>query len=274
MNSTYILKTYPGATQLQKGGQKEVYKYNHPQFGWCVLKIGQCTATSGLERIKREVEILKEIDSDYFPRQYDFTLPEASTFLIIEEFIAGTPLSGCMNNFYDPRSAVLLILDIIEGMKILWSKRVIHRDLKPQNIIVNSMGKPVIIDLGIARILDDSSITDTLATAPMTPFYAAPEQIQYSKSDISPKTDQFNLGIILAQLLLCGEHPFSPVAAGGLDICSNIINGQWAKIKLQQKIDSELLIIIEKMLGSEPYLRYRRIDDLTNDFENYIGRIQ
>lgn len=273
MSSNYIAKTFPSATPIRTGGQKEVFKYLHPLYGWVVLKIGNCGPPNGFERIEREVDILKDINSEYFPKQYQFYKPDESCFLIIEEWIEGSPLDSCMNRFYDPKDAVSLTIKLIEGMEILWNKNVIHRDLKPQNILIRPNTTPVIVDLGIARLLGESSITGTWELGPMTPVYAAPEQIQNRKADIGPRTDQFNLGIILAQLLLHGDHPFSPECAGGANIQTNIANGQWGRTTLEKQVDRDLVNIIGKMLGKEPYTRFRRSTDLSSSLKGYLRRI-
>lgn len=272
MSSTYIANTFPGAMLIRTGGQKEVYKFDHHLYGWVVLKIGNCKLPNGSERIEREVNILKDVNSAYFPKQYEFYKPDESCFLIIEELIEGDPLDSCMDRFYDPKDAVSLLLKVIEGMEILWNRNVIHRDLKPQNILIRSDTTPVIIDLGIARLLGESSITGTWEQAPMTPVYAAPEQILNMKTEIGPRTDQFNLGIILAQLLLFGEHPFNPTCAGGVNIQTNIVNGQWGRSKIEKQVDVELVNIIGKMLGKEPYMRYRKIDELSSNLKNCLRR--
>jgi len=268
MSSNYIAKTFPGATPIRTGGQKEVFKYLHPLYGWVVLKIGNCEPSNGFERIEREVDILKNINSEYFPKQYQFYKPDESCFLIIEEWIEGVPLDSCMSRFYDPKDAVSLTLKIIEGMEILWKINVIHRDLKPQNILIRPDSTPVIIDLGIARLLGESSITGTWEQSPMTPVYAAPEQIQNRKADIGPRTDQYNLGIILAQLLLRGVHPFSPSCAGGTNIQTNIANGRWGRSRLEERVNLDLVDVIGKMLGKEPYTRYRKSDELSSSLKS------
>jgi len=273
MSSNYIEETFPGATLIGTGGQKKVYKFYHDLYGWIVIKIGNCEPAIGLKRIEREVDILKDVDSRYFPKQYDFYKPDDSCFIIIEEFIEGVPLNSCMSLFYGAKEAVSLIIHIVEGIEILWSKNVVHRDLKPQNILIRPDGTPVIIDLGIARLLGESSITGTWDQAPLTYIYAAPEQIQNRKADIGPRTDQFNLGIILAQFLLCGEHPFSPSCAGGVDIMTNIIDGQWGRSKLAERVQEDLVNIIGIMLGKDPHMRFRRSDELSNRLKGCLRRI-
>lgn len=68
-----------------------------------------------------------------------------------------------MDKFRTPEAIFQLMSHLIEGLSIIWDKGIVHRDLKPENIIIREDGKPCIIDLGIARFLDQESLTNTLA---------------------------------------------------------------------------------------------------------------
>lgn len=193
-----IVNAYNNPIFLKDGGQKQVFKIVHSTFGDAVLKVGIYHSRQGLERISREVLLLRDIDSIYYPKNYDFKIHSNFVFEIIEEFVESTPLSNLLSN-YNARNTVLLIRHLVNGLKVIWDKRTVHRDIKPDNILITSNGTPKIIDLGIARQLDLNSLTHTLqARGPCTPFYAAPEQLSNRKTEIRPRTDQFNLGIIIS----------------------------------------------------------------------------
>lgn len=249
----------------------------HPTFGEVALKIGQYSSPQGLERIKREVAVLKDIDSEYYPKNHDFEILSADRFLILEEYIPSKPLSECFADYNTPKSVLDLTKHLVTGLRIIWDRRVVHRDMKPDNILILQNGTPKIIDLGIARLLDLDSLTRTLAMrGPCTPFYAAPEQLSNRKTEINFRADQFNLGIITLQLLLQGEHPFDPNIVGtGASTVENILNGNWAKSKLNEAPDLVgIQPLIFRLLGHEPFQRYRTdgllLRDLDNALEIYI----
>jgi serine/threonine-protein kinase len=266
------LSSYTNPVLLKEGGQKVVYRVTHPDYGEVALKIGQYSTQQSLERIKREVAVLKDIDSQYYPKNYDFQVVSADRFFIIEEYIDSKPLSAHIKDYDNPKEAIELIIHLITGLKIIWDKRVIHRDLKPDNILIIKNAPPKIIDLGIARLLDMDSITRTLAMrGPCTPIYAAPEQLSNRKTEITIRTDLFNLGLILFQLLLQGEHPFDPMIVGsGATTVENILRNNWAKTRLNTPELIPIRPVIIRLLGHEPYQRYRNSELLLADLHTAL----
>lgn len=267
-----ILGAYPDADLLKAGGQKVVYRVTHPTFGAVALKIGQYSSPQGLERIKREVTLLKDIDSEYYPKNFDFQIVSSDRFYILEEYIDSKPLTHYNADYKTPKEVVELIIHLVLGLKLLWDRRVVHRDIKPDNVLITGNGKPKIIDLGIARLLDLESLTRTLAMrGPCTPVYAAPEQLLNRKTKIDFRADQFNLGIVTLQLLLKGDHPFDPTVVGsGVSTVENIIADNWAKSKIHGLAHSQLQVIVRKLLGHEPFQRYRNEQLLLRDLQNAL----
>ncbi len=249
-------------SKLQKigaGGQKEVYLYLDPDLGKCVVKVAQINTKEQQQRITREINLLRTLDNRYFPRIFDFTFLRNGELQILEEYVGASSLVDKEADFYEINKAIGLILELSIGLTNLWALNCVHRDLKPQNILFRDSGEPVIIDLGIVRSLTEDSITDShiFNRGPLTLMYAAPEQIHYNKKSIDFRTDQFNLGILLAKLLLKGEHPFSPVIVGGNDYQSNILNENWASTKLKSLVSKPTFDVVSTMLGKERYTRYR-----------------
>ncbi len=268
MDFTDIDKKYTVIEPLKKGGQKVVYKISHPQHGVCVLKVGAASSHQSLERIRREVKTLQEIQSEYYPRLLAYEEHSDFRFSIIEEYVNSIPLSQCLKNFTAPLSLIRLTYEMTVGLNILWDKNIVHRDVKPDNVLICDGNKPRIIDLGIARLLNEDSLTKTYGYQPLTPVYAAPEQLTNNKRAIDYRTDQFNLGIIFLQLLNHGNHPFDPVLLkNGENIPDNIINNRWSKDIFDIKENHILKPVAEKLLAPQPYLRYKQINQLLNDLK-------
>lgn len=250
--------------KLKPGGQKDVYLIEHPIYGKCVYKEGRCSHLSSLERIKREVSILKEVNSCYYPKNYEANFYDNGEFNIFEEYIESDSLSDVMHIYKGNEDKVLrLILSLIDGLKILWDKRIVHRDLKPDNILIKSNGEPVVIDLGIARVLDEQSLTLTMQlNGPCTPVYASPEQIANKKNSIDIRTDFFALGIIASELIL-GNHPFSTdVTNSGIGVIDNLLKGRYELEYDGICLSDDLQKIIRKLLQTEPHQRIRRYSTL------------
>jgi len=88
-NHQDVLSEYTEPVFIKTGGQKIVYKIRYQEFRWAILKIGKFNSKTNLERIQREVIVQKEIDSKYYPRNYDFKIINGNRFVIVEEYIEG-----------------------------------------------------------------------------------------------------------------------------------------------------------------------------------------
>lgn len=263
-----IMRVYPDAELLSEGGQKSVFKATHPEYGESVIKIGDYEHDTELERIGREVEVLRSIDSEYFPKIYEFEVDkEKKKFKIVEEYIQSVPLMEKITMFKTCDKTFSFLIDVVTGLKILWDKNIVHRDIKPGNILVTENNNIKIIDLGIARVLDAESLTATACLiGPCTAIYASPEQIQNHKLDIDWRSDQFSLGIVAAQLLCGGQHPFSPDLVSGDSIVSNILTGNWFKDCLKKE-DEKYKYVITKMLGLRRHQRFRTYEILMRELK-------
>ena len=149
--------------ELPQGGQKTVHLAEHPTVGKVVIKRGEIKSFTSLERIKREVELLSELDSEFYPKQHLFNINiKSKEFEIIESFIEGKTLRESMDSFNTSKEIFSLMKSLIKGLSIIWDRNIVHRDLKPENIIIRPNGLPCIIDLGIARFLDLEALTKSI----------------------------------------------------------------------------------------------------------------
>lgn len=137
-----------------------------------------------------------------------------SVIYLIEEYLPGGTLTehlvnGCLRH----ERVIHLAVKLAEAIAHLAEHRITHRDIKPDNIMFRADETPVLVDLGIARHLEASSLTKTfLAQGPGTPLYASPEQLVNDKHLIDWRSDQFSLGITLSYAAI-GIHPFAENAS-------------------------------------------------------------
>ncbi|MBN2285261.1 MAG: serine/threonine protein kinase [Tissierellales bacterium] len=266
-----ILKKCTEILPIFEGGQKKVFKAKHKDFGEVVLKYGSFYDASGLERINREVNLLKDINSDYFPRNYEFVIDKnQKTFLIVEEFIESKKLNE-LTDYYDSEQQLIpLLRELIQGLKVLWDRNVVHRDLKPDNILITPNFQPKIIDLGIARFREYTSLTNTIAEfGPCTKMYASPEQLQNRKRAINLRTDFFALGIIILELYL-GFHPFMPDRVGNSQsIPENIVSGIYVKPSTKDNTSIKFESLINRLLKTQPHQRFPNYQTLEKFITQY-----
>lgn len=245
--------------ELAQGGQKMVHLAKHPTIGDVVIKKGSIKSFTSLERIKREVELLSDLQSEFYPKQYHFNIDvKTKEFEIVEDYIEGKVLREALLDIKAPMEIFTLLNSLVRGLSVIWDKNIVHRDLKPENIIIRPNGMPCIIDLGIARFLDLESLTKTISPmGPCTPIYAAPEQLVNNKNLIDPRTDFFALGIIALELYL-GIHPFDPSYVGNhYSIVENIMQNKYVLETNTVKYNEAFVGLANKTLKSQPYERFR-----------------
>jgi len=197
-----ILKKFP------KSGQKQVLLVEHNIYGKVVLKIVEGNA----ERVMREIQIITEnkfINVPLLLEMKPYEINDNNGIYIFEEFIDGLTLRKIISlGKLSLPEAMGLMESILEVIVQMEEQRVVHRDIKPDNIIKCKNGEWHLIDFGIARGLDLSSLTYTeVKIGPHTPGYGAPELFQYSKRDIDSRADLFSLGVVLFEAVT-GKHPF------------------------------------------------------------------
>ena len=148
--------------------------------------------------------LLNSLRSRYYPKlHYNDTISHQpgtgdplphKIFLSIEERVDALPLNMCPSQFSTESKVSKLLLDLVEGLDLLWSRpeKIVHRDLKPTNILVRQDESIIIIDLGIVREEGMPGLThDDAPYGPCTPLYASPEQASNDKRNISFKSDFF-----------------------------------------------------------------------------------
>jgi serine/threonine-protein kinase len=255
--------------KIADGGQKEVYSAIHPVYGKVAYKKVNNLSKQDRLRMKREADILNELNHTAFPKLFKLVFSDDETrCIILEEFIEADTLEKVMSNYYDPKKALLLIKETTNILSIVWNKNIVHRDIKPNNILIDKLGNVKIIDFGIARDLDDKTIT-SFGGAPLTKAYAAPEQLKYDKSRITIRTDQFALGIILGELLFRGNHPFSEKLTKEPDLVKAILDNNWYRDGIQGR--PCLSNLLERLLNPQSHSRFPNAERLIQAIDDAIG---
>lgn len=256
---------------IAKGGQKNVSLAELSDGTKVVVKVAPVATTSSLQRMVRECSLLRQLDNVCFPKNYDAGLDIGTMSLTtVEEYIEGDTLANLSKRFSTKASIKKLLLQMMDGLEIVWKMNIVHRDLKPANVIIRPNGSPCIIDFGIARFLDMDTLTDTLSPiGPNTPLYASPEQMTNSKHLIDMRTDFYALGIIVLELYL-GIHPFDPsiVPNTELTILDNMRKDKYATSTTKIQEDKDITKLARHLLQHQPYLRPRNYIQLRQMVNN------
>lgn len=275
---------------LGHGGMGAVYEavrdddQFQQQVALKLIKRGMDTAFVR-ERFLRERQILASLDHPYIARLMDGgTTPDGQPYFVME-FVAGVPITEyCQQADLTLEEKLKLFRHVCSAVQHAHQKLVVHRDLKPGNILVTKEGTPKLLDFGIAKLLaadTGEAVTRTeTALRLMTPDYASPEQVR--GGTITTVTDVYALGVILYELLTKRRpHQFetySPVAIERA-ICdteaprpSNAAREQaGASIKLARQLEGDLDNIVLMALRKEPERRYQSVEQLSEDLRRYLA---
>jgi serine/threonine-protein kinase len=166
------------------------------------------------QRFLRERDTLARLSHPNIAQLHDGGLSSEGSPYFTLEFIEGEPITRwCDAQRLDIRARLQLLLKVCDAVQYAHRNLIVHRDLKPSNILVTAAGEPKLLDFGIAKPLAgpaDAELTGT-QTRPMTPEYAAPEQVLGDA--VTTATDVYALGVLL-YLLLCGRMPYRGAALG------------------------------------------------------------
>ncbi len=215
-----------------------------------------------LDRFRREVRLARRVAHRHVARVYDIGEHEGDKFLTMA-FIEGEPLRALLLRARPlPAGRALSIArTICEGLAAAHAVGVIHRDLKPDNVMLGSDGTLAITDFGIARsaLASDGGSTATLGSAIGTPAYMAPEQVE-GASDVDERADIYALGVMLFEMLT-GELPFSGGSAIAM-AAARLDREPPDPRELRPGIDPELAGLILRCMARRPADRFASVAEV------------
>ena len=237
--------------ELKAGGQKAVYQAYNEDFRDVVLKTVIREGTD--PRIQREIDIVRNNAFPNVPSIYEsgeFESGNRSFVYIIEQRVSGTDLRTELQGQSEVSlSSVLTFMgSLLNTLARLEEQNIVHRDIKPDNILHDADDNYWLIDFGIARDLDGTSLTATEANfGPHTAGYAAPEQFRNLKRQIDSRADLFSLGVV-AYEMLHGENPFIAGANHVIDVYVKSESFTEDPLNIDGDVNSELSGFIQTLM--------------------------
>ncbi len=200
---------------LGQGGMARVYRAFQPslrrEVAIKVIDARLAAHESFRARFRREAEVLARLEHPNILPVFDYGESDGTAY-IVYRYIAGGELKGLLGRALPVADAVRLLTPVASALDFAHARGIVHRDIKPGNILLTEDGTPIVADFGLARILEaglgaDAPPTVTGSDVTLgTPAYMAPEQVM--GRDIDGRTDQYALGIVAYQMLT-GSVPFS-----------------------------------------------------------------
>ena len=258
--------------EIGRGGQGVVFRARQKSLNRTValkvIGLGQWATKAHLKRFRREAEAAASLDHPCIVPIYEVGERDGSCYFSmkfveggqLDEVIRRTPMSI--------RQTAELIVKVARTVHYAHEHGILHRDIKPGNILLDAKGEPHLTDFGLARLLEsESTITRTLEVMG-TPSYMAPEQASGETAKLTSGTDVYGLGAVLYQLLT-GHPPF----AGGTtyETIRLLLNTEPRQPRLwNPKIDRDLSTICLKCLEKDPRRRYSSALALAEDLERWL----
>src|SRR5437773_2011607 len=258
--------------EIGRGGQGVVYRAHQKSLNRAValkvIGLGPWTTETHLKRFRREAEAAASLEHPYIVPIYEVGEREGSCYFSMK-FVEGGQLDEVIRR--TPISipqAVELIAKLARTVHYAHEHGILHRDIKPGNILLDAKGEPLLTDFGLAGLVEaESTITRTLEVMG-TPSYMAPEQAAGEHTKLGKATDVYALGAVLYQLLT-GHPPF----AGGTSYQTIrlLLDTEPRQPRLwNPKIDRELSTICLKCLEKDPKRRYSSPLALAEDLEHWL----
>jgi TolB-like protein/serine/threonine protein kinase/Tfp pilus assembly protein PilF len=254
------------------GGQGVVYRAHQKSLNRTValkvIGLGPWTTETHLKRFRREAEAAASLDHPCIVPIYEVGERDGQCYFSMK-LVEGGQLDEVVKHTPIPiRSAVELIAKLARTVHYAHEHAILHRDIKPGNILLDQNGEPLLADFGLARLVEaESTITRTLDVMG-TPSYMAPEQAAGEPANVNKPTDIYGLGAVFYQLLT-GHPPF----AGGTsyETIRLLLDTEPRKPRLwNPKIDRDLSAICLKCLEKDPKRRYPSALALAEDLERWL----
>ena len=225
----------------------------------------------GRIRFEREVKLLARLEHTNIATVYASGIHVGGYYYAME-LIDGVSLDQFVETRRLTQRLVLKLMCIVcKAVHHAHVHGVVHRDLKPGNIIVTPKGKPIIVDFGLALSERDGGarITNTGDIAG-TPAYMAPEQAEGRVEDISPQTDVYALGAVLYRLVT--SQPAHDLTGNRLQVLNRIANNEVRlPSSLSDDVDSDLEMLLLKALATAPEDRFDTADQMADALAHYIS---
>jgi serine/threonine protein kinase/tetratricopeptide (TPR) repeat protein len=258
--------------EIGRGGQGVVYRARQRSLNRTValkvIGLGHWATEAHLKRFRREAEAAASLDHSGIVPIYEVGEHDGSCYFSMK-FVEGGQLDELVKREPMPiRRAVELIAKVARTVHYAHEHRILHRDIKPGNILLDQKGEPHLTDFGLARLVEtESTVTRTLEVLG-TPSYMAPEQATGNNAQLTAATDVYGLGAVFYQLLT-GHPPF----AGGTtyETIKLLLDTDPRQPRLwNSKIDRDLSTICLKCLEKDPKRRYPSALALAEDLERWL----
>lgn len=257
--------------QIGHGGMGTVYRAQrndgHFEQIAAIKLLRGIPSSDALERLTQERQILARLSHPNIARLLDGGATPSGQPYIVMDYVEGVPIDDYLRRQGLALPELLrLLIAVADAVSFAHQRLIIHCDLKPGNILVDAQGRPVLLDFGIASLIDDRGLpaatVDERTSRAFTPGYAAPEQ--RAGSEVSTATDVYGLGRVLWHLLQLGRTTAFPRPT----------TDSWDAVAVDDAVNSAvpraLRAIVKRATASDPARRYISVSAFADDLRRYL----
>jgi TolB-like protein/Tfp pilus assembly protein PilF/tRNA A-37 threonylcarbamoyl transferase component Bud32 len=272
-DADWRIGNYQILEEIGRGGMGVIYRarQRHSRRIVALKRILSYHADSQetLARFRREAQAAASLDHPNILPIYEVSeCDDGLPFFSMKFAGSGSLLEAAPALRSEPRRAVALMAKVARAVQYAHGQGILHRDLKPGNVLLDGRGEPLVSDFGLAKWLDTSSHLTRTLTIFGTPGYIAPEQVNGSAARLGPASDVYSLGAILFDLLT-GRPPF--LGEHALKVIQQASEKPAPKLRtLVPSLDRDLETICSKCLEREPEARYCSAGALAEDLERWL----
>jgi serine/threonine-protein kinase len=256
---------------LGHGGMGVVFRARHLRLGRVVaLKMalsGSYADSHEKERFRREAEAVAPLRHPNVVQVYDVGDADGRPYFTMELMDGGSLARKLAGAPQPPREAAALLATLSGALQAAHQAGLVHRDLKPGNVLLTADGTPKVADFGLARRLDADERLTLSGAVIGTPSYAAPEQARGDRGAVGPRTDVYALGAILYECLT-GRPPFHAGTAAAT-LQQVVADEPIAPRRLNPSVPRDLETVCMKCLHKEPRQRYSSAAELADDLQRF-----
>jgi TolB-like protein/tRNA A-37 threonylcarbamoyl transferase component Bud32 len=273
-HKAWFLGNYEILEQIGCGGMGVIYRarQRHSRRIVAVKRVLSYRADShgALQRFRREAQAVASLDHPNILPIYEVSESEDGLPFFSMKFAEkGSLHENVASLRNEPRKCVQLMAKVARAVEYAHSRGVLHRDIKPGNILLNDRGEPLVSDFGLAKLLDGNNDLTRSLTTFGTAGFIAPEQAGDAAVDLTPVADVYSLGAVLFNVL-SGRPPF--LGSNPVSVIRQASETQAPKLRsLAPSVDRDLETICARCLERDPKARYQSAGDLAADLERWLA---
>lgn len=258
--------------EIARGGMGVVFKARQVKLNRIVaLKMilsGELAGEEEVQRFKKEAEAAANLDHPGIVPIFETGEHQGQHYFSMG-FVSGQSLASCIKSGpLSPNEAAEIVKKVAEAVAYAHAMGVIHRDLKPGNVLLDAKGEPKVADFGLAKQVESDSDLTRTGVVMGTPSYMPPEQASGKIEEVDPRSDVYSLGAIL-YCALTGRPPFQ--SANPLDTLRQVLEREpFSTDSLNTAVPKDLNTICLKCLQKPKHLRYGSAQELADELTRFL----